>query len=255
MHILLTILFPLLFLTSCYEKDFSTPAQKQIDEYRQIGRMCMAQKKPNQAENANTKTEEHKPEEVEAPQIDTSTMFMIQKDDIVLGNPLAKVVVFEYSAPTCTHCAYFHKTFLPTLKAKYIDTNKIAYVIRSFISNKQDLDAAILTRCVPQEQFLKMITILYAQQESWAFNAKYREILTNIGQLSGLTPEQYNTCIANTEFADFLINNTRAIAHLPKFMGTPSFVIDGQLLETAYTLENLSKAIDQAIIKNEKSEN
>ena len=251
MHILLTILFPLLFLTSCYEKDFSTPAQKQIDEYRQIGRMCMAKKAPINHSEAEINQEEPLPT---AP-IDTRTMFMIQKDDIVLGNPLAKVVVFEYSAPTCAHCAYFHKTFLPTLKAKYIDTNKIAYVIRSFISNKQDLDAAILTRCIPQEQFLKIITILYAQQESWAFNSNYREILTNIGQLSGLTPANYNECIANTGFADFLINNTRAIAHLPKFMGTPSFVIDGQLLETAYTLENLSKSIDQAILKNEKSEN
>jgi protein-disulfide isomerase len=252
MHILLTILFPLLFLTSCYEKDFSTPAQKQIDEYRQIGRMCMAKKTPHQETPPSTEAEVQK--ETPAP-IDTNTMFMIQKDDIVLGNPSAKVIVFEYSAPTCGHCAYFHDTFFPALKTKYIDTNKIAYVIRSFISNKQDLDAAILTRCVPQEQFLKIITILYAQQESWAFNAKYREILTNIGQLSGLTPEQYNACITNTESADFLINNTRAISHLPKFVGTPSFVIDGQLLDKAYTLENLSKSIDQAIIKNEKSEN
>lgn len=255
MHILFTILLPLLLLTSCYEKDFSTPAQNQIDEYRQIGRMCMAKKTPPQKNTANTQTEEQKTKEAPPPQVDGSTMFMIQKNDIVLGSPDAKILVFEYSAPTCTHCAYFHKAILPALKANYIDTNKIAYIIRSFISNKQDLDAAILTRCVPQEQFLKIVDILYAQQESWAYNSNYREILTNIGQLSGLTPSKYNECIANTELADLLINNTRAIVHTPKFIGTPSFVIDGQLLESAYTLENLSQAIDQAIIKNEKSKN
>lgn len=252
MHILLILILPFL-LTSCYEKDFSTPAQAQIDQYREIGRMCMAKKSP--AQESTTTTPPTNDQQAPAIPLDPTTMFMIQKNDIVMGNASSTIVVFEYSSPTCSHCAYFHKEIFPALKAKYIDTGKVAYVIRSFISNKQDLDGAMLSRCVPQDQFLKIITILYQQQESWAFNSNYREILTNIGQLSGLKPEEYSKCLENTELGDFLINNTRAITHIPKFAGTPSFIIDGQLLETAYTIENLSAAIDEAIAKYESSKN
>ncbi len=251
--LILNIIIPLLLLSSCYEKDFSTPAQGQIDQYRKIGQMCMANKNPSPDTPPNTAPTQ----DISAPAapIDQTTMFMIQKDDLVLGNPSSQIIVFEYSSPTCTHCAYFHKEIFPAIKTKYIDTGKVAYIIRPLISSKQDLDAAILTRCVPPEQFLKLVTILYEKQDSWAFNTNYREILTNIGQLATLTPEQYTNCLTNNAVADFFINNTRAITRLPKFMGTPSFVIDGSLLDAAYTLDNLSNAIDAAIKKYDKPQN
>lgn len=255
MHrLILNIIIPLLLLSACYEKDFSTPAQEQINEYRKIGQICMAKKQQNPAE-ATTPPTSNEAIASPAPQIDSSTMFMIQQDDIVLGNPSSQIIVFEYSAPTCSHCAYFHKEIFPALKTKYIDTGKVAYIIRPLISSKQDLDAAILARCAPQEQFLKLITILYEKQDAWAFNSNYRQILTNIGQLATLTPEQYNSCIENNNLTNFFINNTRAITRLPKFVGTPSFVIDGSLLENAYTLDNLSNAIDTAIKKYGKPQN
>lgn len=249
-QLILNIIIPLLFLSSCYQEDFSTPAQAQIDQYRKIGQMCTAKNNHNPENTLSpTPTNTVSPP---SPPIDQTTMFMIQKNDMVIGNASSPIIVFEYSSPTCTHCAYFHKAIFPALKTKYIDTGKVAYVIRPIIGSKQDLDAAILTRCIPQEQFLKLVTILYEKQDSWAFNSNYREILTNIGQLTTLTPEQYTICLANNDLADFFINNTRAIMNLPKFAGTPSFVIDGKLLEAAYSLDNLSNAIETAIKNYDK---
>jgi len=67
--------------------------------------------------------------------------FSIKEDDIVLGNTNSKVVVVEYFAPTCTHCVTARHKIFPVIKERYIDTGKIAYVMREFVGNKQDLEA------------------------------------------------------------------------------------------------------------------
>ncbi|MBP7190274.1 MAG: thioredoxin domain-containing protein [Rickettsiaceae bacterium] len=245
--------FLLIFcLSGCYEADFSTPAQNQINEYRKAGKMCRVKSNPIIASQPTPSTQ---PEE--APQVqqefDESTIYGVLKDDVVVGNAEAKVVVVEYSSPTCLHCSFYHKEIYPKIKAKYIDSGKVAYVVRPFISNKQDLDSAILVRCVAKESFDKILEILYQKQDSWAFHSNYRDVLTNIGEIAGLSSDEYQKCLKDDNIADMLINHTRAITHVPGFLGTPSFMIDGVLMNSAYTFENLSNAIDSAIEKYEKN--
>jgi hypothetical protein len=68
--------------------------------------------------------------------------------------------------------------------------------LREFITNKQDLDAALLGRCYSNKSDpLKLMNLLYIQQENWAFNKNYKEILSNIGGLAGVSVEQYNICL------------------------------------------------------------
>ncbi len=174
--------------------------------------------------------------------------FGITPDDIVLGNRDSKVVVTEYFSPTCPHCAYFKKEVLPEIQKKYIDTNKIAYVIREFISNKQDLDASILARCSNnKDSFLKFTNVLLEQQNNWAFNKKYREVLTNIGQIGGVSAESYANCLNNERLIEVLINNTKVAAKSPKFIGTPAFFINGVQFTNPYTVAALSKSIEDAL--------
>lgn len=175
-------------------------------------------------------------------------LFSIHKGDIVLGNKDAKVVVVEYSSLTCPHCSYFHKVVYPELKAQYIDTGKIAYVLREFISNKQDLDGAILARCLDdKEDPLKLLNILYAQQDNWAFNKNYREILENIGQLAGISKEKYAECLGRSELVESLANQSRAITFFKDFVGTPAFFVDGKMHRGIYDAATLSKTIDEAL--------
>jgi len=175
-------------------------------------------------------------------------MFKIHADDIVLGNPEAKVILIEYSSLTCPHCAYFHKDVYPELKKKYIDTNKITYVLRAFISNKQDLDGAILARCLEDKKDpLKLMNILYTQQDNWAFNKNYRELLENIGQLAGISKEKYATCLARSDWIQTMANNSRSVTFNKEFVGTPAFVINGNVHKGIYDEATISKAIDIAL--------
>lgn len=62
--------------------------------------------------------------------------------DIVLGNRNTSVVFIEYFAPTCAHC--YHLQIFHELKSKYIDTGRIAYVMRECVRNRLDFDTSVL---------------------------------------------------------------------------------------------------------------
>lgn len=181
--------------------------------------------------------------------------FTIHPMDYVIGSKDAKVTLMEYSSPTCPHCSYFHKEVLPKLKEKFIDTGKVKYVLREFVANKQDLDSAIMGRCYKNEEDpIKLLNLLYIQQDAWAFNKNYREIIINMGGLAGVSRGQYMECLANKEIIDFLLEQAKNIATYPNFIGTPAFFIDGVMHKGMYSLDGLSKALDDKIrlVESEK---
>ena len=161
--------------------------------------------------------------------------FSIKEDDIVLGNANAKVVVVEYFAPTCTHCVNAHHNIFPVIKERYIDTGKIAYVMREFVGNKQDLDASILARCNGStEKYMALKDLVLSKQDEWAYGRDYRKSLESFGKSVGISKEEYASCLQDESIIQTLINNTTAAAKLDNFIGTPSFFINGKLLDGKY---------------------
>ena len=215
-------------LTACdQEQIVDDPAKTQIKEYTKKLKIC---------------------DEEDGNKDYVRSLSVVSTDDIVIGDPKSKIVLVEYFAPTCPHCVHYHQKIFPEIKAKYIDTNKIAYVIREFIGNKQDLDATILARCSGHtDTYLKFLEVILNQQNNWAFSKNYREILTNIGSLGGVSPENFSTCLNDQNKIKILMENTKLVTNLPTFIGTPSFFINGKQFNEKYTFEELSKAIDKEL--------
>ncbi|MFY9589247.1 DsbA family protein [Rickettsia endosymbiont of Halotydeus destructor] len=280
-NIFVTIIF-LLFLSSCSEDKTTEQEVKPIQATKQNSEVLVEQTKnpasiseqvtPQNNENNLDEppteaviSEEDNNQKI-APQDETQNEpvtssnelsdesivnFNINKNDMVLGNKEAKAIMVEYFSPTCPHCAYYHTVIFPEIKKKYIDTNKIAYVIREFIGNKQDLDAAILARCKgDMDSFLQFHKVILEQQDKWAYSNKYRELLTSIGQIGGISPEAYKQCLSNDKITEILLANTNFIAKTPNFKGTPSFFINGVPIE-GYAVNNISKAIEK-VLENDK---
>lgn len=192
--------------------------------------------------------------EMEKPQILTG--YRLKSDDIYWGNTSSKVTLIEYFSPTCPHCVYYHSKILPEIRKKYIDTGKILYISREFISNKQDFDATILARCQGnRESYASFMDIFLKQQSKWAFNKNYREMLTNIGMLGGVSPERFAECLNDKEISNSIIENTKLIAQERGFIGTPAFIINGKFHQKSYSVKDLSEAIDKLLSEsNDKKE-
>lgn len=282
MHNILIIIISLLLISCSEESDKSNNKNEQPDNKAEVTQEKAPQEENNdnlandkwntivnpQDSPASTNTEEPLDtvedsatnstdiSDVSLKQMPYKPTFNVSQNDIVLGNIKASVVVVEYFSPTCPHCAYYHEKILPELKKKYIDTNKIAYIIREFIGNKQDLDAAILARCPNDlDSFLKFQSVILAQQDKWGSSNRYRELLTNIAQIGGVSAETYAKCLSDNQIVETLLANTNLAASSQSFVGTPAFFVNG-ILTNGYTLEILSRVIDKTLENSSiKSEN
>ena len=97
----------------------------------------------------------------------------IYAKDMVFGDKNAEILLIEYFAPTCAICRNYHLEVFPQIKSKYIDTGKIAYVMREAVGNRVDLDASILARCKGDTgSYLKLIGVTHGQLQKYEKGSK-----------------------------------------------------------------------------------
>lgn len=161
--------------------------------------------------------------------------YTVAADDHTLGNPKAKVVLIEYAAPTCPHCAHFNETVFPQLKQKYIDTGKIYYIFRVFPLHPSDAAAEAMAVCLPKDSYFQFIDLLFRGQKDWDWEYHTQDPtpfdvhggLVKMGRIAGMTPEQVDTCINNKAVQDHV--NKVAMDGQTRYSiaATPTFIING----------------------------
>ena len=156
--------------------------------------------------------------------------FEIHPQDHTMGNPKAKVVLIEYAALTCPHCAAFEQQVFPRIKKSHIDTGKVLYVFRLYPRMPEDGAAARVARCVPKDRYFQVIHLLFQNQEQWDPEYGVLDVrggLIGVGRMAGLSSDAVDKCLANTA-EEARINAAAAEAQTRYGVtGTPSFVING----------------------------
>ncbi len=151
--------------------------------------------------------------------------------DMTLGAADAPVTLIEYASYTCPHCANFHKTIFPQLKADYIDTGKVRFIHREVFFDRFGLWAAIVARCGGEDRYFGIADILYEEQSAWLGGdtpAGVADNLRLIGKRAGLTGETLDACLGDADRAEAMVANYRRQADKDGINSTPSFVIDGR---------------------------
>ena len=155
----------------------------------------------------------------------------IGANENVLGSPKAPITMIEYFSQACTACAEFDTTVFPLLKAKYIDSGKVRYVMRLYPLFPVDGPAYKLDRCVPPGRFFSAVDLLFRHQAEWD-NAEYpvkdpHAGLIRLAQSLGLSASRADDCM-NSKKLDAAINRQAADAQARYDpVDTPSFIIDG----------------------------
>ncbi len=154
----------------------------------------------------------------------------VSDEDMTLGNPAAKVTVTEYASASCAHCARFNNEVFPAFKAKYIDTGKIHYVFREFLTPPPQLAAAgfLLARCAGKDKYFSVLDAVFRGQEEIYNTGDMRGVLLRIAQSVGMTEAQFSTCISDEKALKALNDRVQKYQTRDKIEATPTFFINGK---------------------------
>jgi len=169
-------------------------------------------------------------------------------DDMSIGNPQAKVTVIEYASAACPHCARFNNEVFPAFKTKYIDTGRINYVFREFLTEPVQVAAAgfLTARCGGKDKYFSILDAIYRGQEAMYQSGDFKGGLQRIAESAGISDAKFNACISDPAAITALQNRVQGYVDKDHIDSTPTFVVNGTQLVGEQSLASLDKAIATA---------
>ena len=177
-------------------------------------------------------------------------------DDMSLGSAKAKVTVVEYASASCPHCARFNNNVLPAFRKKYVDTGKVRYVFREFLTEPVQVAAAgvLLARCAGKDKYFQVLDDFFQGQDEAYKTGDMKSLIVSTGAHAGLDEKKIDACFSDKSAIDALNARVKRYTTEDKVEYTPTFVIDGKKLrelDHEVTLQDLDDAI-QPLLKGGK---
>jgi protein-disulfide isomerase len=162
-----------------------------------------------------------------------------------MGSDSAAVEVVEYADFECPACAQFATIQMPTVRAQLITTGRVRWRFRDFPlpSHRYSRFAAHAAQCAgEQDRFWEMHDELYTDH-SWAQTGRdpsrlFREMARRVG----LDLERYQSCLDSGRY-DGRIEASRQEGDARGVNGTPTFFVNGRLLNTRSWGSDVFKAV------------
>ena len=167
-------------------------------------------------------------------------------DQKVLGAPGARVTIIEFASLSCPHCAEFHKTRFDWLKENYIDTGKVRFIFRDFPLNRPALLGSMVAHCAEPSKYFAYLSLLFKNQEKWAFSQPVEEQLVKLARVSGMGQEKLLNCLQDEALAERIIQSRLESQNTYNIESTPSFLVGDQLIVGVPSEERLRELIEGA---------
>ncbi len=185
----------------------------------------------------------------------------------LIGNPDAPNKLTEYISYTCSHCATFAREGDPVLKLAHVGTGKYSLEIRHLLRDPIDLTAAMLTHCGDAKKFpLNHSTIMLNQSkwlpiaskasqgqiQRWSLPdqaAARRNIANDFGFYDLMKQRGYritdlDQCLNDNAKAQAMAQTSREDVQRLGLTGTPTFVLNGEILEHAHNWASLEQQLN-----------
>jgi protein-disulfide isomerase len=176
----------------------------------------------------------------------------VTADDMTLGDPKAKVTVIEYASLACSHCATWNKEVFPAFKAKYIDTGKVHYVFREFITAPPQLAVAgtLMARCAGPDKYFTVVDAVFHGQEEIFRTGDIRGVLLPIAQAAGMDEDAFMKCVSDEKAINALTAKVEKYGKEANITGTPTFFFNGDKYDKGeMTLADMDAAYAKALAK------
>lgn len=173
----------------------------------------------------------------------------------VMGNPNAAVKLIEFGSMTCPHCREFDEAGMKPLTEQYVKSGRVSFEFRNYVRDGYDMAASVVARCGGPSSFFGLTRQLYADQPEWiakiqatdpaqmqaigalAPSQQLAEVAKIAGfpqwaAMRGVPAAKLDACLADPDAPTKLVQmQTDANATYPDIPGTPSFVLNGKLVE------------------------
>lgn len=189
---------------------------------------------------------------------------------MLMGNPNADVKLIEYGSLTCPHCREFDEKSVPILLSNYVKSGRVSWEFRNYVRDEFDLTASLIARCNGAKDFFPLARALYKDQPTWvgriqkAPQAQLEAIqamqpsqqfleaakvtgLEDWAATRGVPSVKSTQCLTNMSAINQLVQMTSdATTQFPDFKGTPTFVVNGKMIDGA-TWDELEPALKKAL--------
>lgn len=193
-------------------------------------------------------------------------------DAFVMGNPNAPIKLVEFASFTCSHCAEFSVASHEELKRDFIDTGRVSLEIRPFVRDPVDLSLATVAVCLGAERYYPLAENIFASQAQLIAAAQAggqanEERLSQIQSLPeaqrlpvmasifgipeffaarGIPASETSRCLADSAAVQKRTEVTSRNQRQYEISGTPTFLLNGQVLPNAGTWEQVREALRAA---------
>ncbi len=183
-----------------------------------------------------------------------------------MGNPNADVKLVEFASMTCPTCARFAAEGDEPLIQNYVKTGRVSFEIRNHLRDGLDMAMSLIARCGGPERFFPLTDALFKSQKELFARVQAAppeqqqaaaQSPQSLGQLAGLQQwaaqrglpsAKSGACLASQQEAERLVQMaTDTQTQYPEFQGTPTFVINGELVKDAAVWEDLEPKIRDAL--------
>lgn len=166
-----------------------------------------------------------------------------------MGNPNASVKIIEYADFQCPYCKEFKDSTEAQIIETYVNTGKVYYEYRSFGSfiGVESLRAAEAAYCAgDQEKFWEMHDILYTNQGAENSGALSDNRISDLAQHINLDMPKFRDCFTNEKYKTKALEDGN-LATQDGVQSTPSFLINGTLIQGAQPFATFQQTIDAAL--------
>ncbi|MFH1283986.1 MAG: DsbA family protein [Candidatus Peregrinibacteria bacterium] len=189
----------------------------------------------------------------ETPVVDMEKI--INDDDAVLGDENAPVTIVEFSEFQCPYCEKFYSAAYQDIKTNYVESGKVKIVFKHFPLgfHAGAYPAALATECVREqggnEMFFAMHDAIFDDNSILSGDeSSIKDDLAALAKKVGANMTKYNSCIASDKYKDE-IESDIAAGQSVGISGTPSFVINGELVVGAFPYSEFESIIEGALAK------
>jgi protein-disulfide isomerase len=180
----------------------------------------------------------------------------------------AAIKVMEFASYTCSHCRDFAAESAAPMK-ELVNSGKVSYELRSYVRDPMDMAMALLVRCSGKDAFFPLSEQFFGNQAAMFEKIQalgdepYKAIMAqppekrfislsaaagfiDFVKQRGISEDQAKQCLADTAEVNKLAKGVEDSTAKYNITGTPTLLINGQVIENTTTWDAMRTKIKEA---------